>query len=105
MGVIRGVTMLEALLSSFTIVMCLLAGALAARKGYNFFCWVFAGGILGLVALAFLPYVSTQSMPELEARGRIQTGNSIGIIISAFAVLPILVQLLVLFKLTLNAFA
>ena len=39
----------------FVAVVCVVTGALAARKGYNFFFWVLAGGIVGLLARRFCP--------------------------------------------------
>lgn len=67
------------------IAILLITGALAARKGYNFFCWTLAGGILGLIVLAFLP--NTKLLDEEARQSKVKLGNGIGLGISAFLVL------------------
>jgi len=72
-------------------VICIITGALAARKGYNFFLWVLAGGIVGLLILAFLPH--TQKLPDEKRIDAIKKGNTIGTIISVIVVIVLLFQI------------
>jgi hypothetical protein len=49
------------------IVISLVTGALAARKGDNFILWALAAGILGLIILAFLPFCNKPGQsPEAQ---------------------------------------
>jgi hypothetical protein len=84
------------LLVLFVTVICLVTGVLAARKGYNFFLWVLAGGILGLVILAFLPFVNKGDLSEIEVREKTKTGNIIGGVFTAIALVQIVPRLLLL---------
>lgn len=60
------------------ILVSLITGALAARKGYSFILWMLAAGIIGLLILAFLPYANTTEMSPEEQKDKQQTGNIIG---------------------------
>jgi hypothetical protein len=62
----------------FLGVIGLITGALAARKGYAFVPWIFAGGIIGLMVLAFLPFANDPELSEFEQRKRATRGNDIG---------------------------
>ena len=67
--------------------MCVTA-ALAARKGYNFFLWIFAGGIIGLLILMFLPFVNDKSNLSCDERQRQRkTGNTIAGAISLIVIM------------------
>lgn len=60
------------------LILSVVTGALAARKGYNFILWALAAGIIGLVILAFLPFANApEKPPEEQARLR-KSGNMIG---------------------------
>ena len=76
------------------IVVCLVTGALAARKGYNFFLWVLAGGVVGLLILAFLP--DTEKLQDTEQKVALKNGNITGGVISAIAVIGLVLRLLTL---------
>jgi hypothetical protein len=67
-------------------ILCLVTGGLASRKGYNFFLWAPAGGIIGLLILAFLPFTNDGRMPAEKASRSRMIGNVIGGVISAAAV-------------------
>ena len=86
----------KTLLVVISITVCLITGALAARKGYNFILWTFAGGIIGLVILAFLPFVNRGDLNEIEVREKTKTGNIVGGVISAIALVQLLPRLLAL---------
>ena len=64
----------------FVAVVCVVTGALAARKGYNFFFWVLAGGIIGLLALAFLPFTNKGENEQLKKRGNL-IGSGISVVV------------------------
>ncbi len=55
-----------------------ITGALAVRKGYQFWPWLLAGGVIGLVVLAFLPFANAPALPDMEKRARAENGNRIG---------------------------
>ena len=59
----------------FVVGVCVVTGALAARKGYNFFLWILAGGIIGLLALAFLPFTNKGENEHLKKRGNLIGGG------------------------------
>ena len=61
-------------------------GLLAARKGYNFVLWALAGGIPGLLVLAFLPFTNDGKIQDDSARRWRHIGNSIGGLISVIAI-------------------
>jgi hypothetical protein len=51
---------------------------LAARKGYKWYLWMFAFGLVGLIVLAFLPFANkAEQSPEEQQRLR-SNGNAIG---------------------------
>ena len=73
----------------FTVIFALITGGLAARKGYNFFAWFLSGGLVGLVALAFL---QNARPPETANRAeKLKRGNIIGAVISAIAVVAVII--------------
>ncbi len=74
------------------LVLCVITAALAGRKGYNAWLWFLAAGILGLLVLAFLPFVNEKSELPMEQRAaKKRTGDLIGGAISAFALLLLLI--------------
>jgi NADH:ubiquinone oxidoreductase subunit 6 (subunit J) len=77
------------LLPFLPVVTCLITGALAARKGYRFILWLFAGGIIGLILLAFLPFVNKGDFSEMETRQKTKTGNLLGGVISAITLVAL----------------
>ena len=72
----------------------LVTGMLAARKGYNFLLWALAGGVIGLVLLAFLPFANKPGQPPEEQARLKKTGNIMGGVLAAFSVLVIVTRLL-----------
>ena len=78
---------------ALSIVICVVTGLFAVRKGYNFFLWVLAGGVIGLLILAFLPFVNDKSdiADEDEKRRLASRGNRVGGVISVIGVLMLLV--------------
>jgi hypothetical protein len=70
-----------------TLLICAVTAALAWRKGYHPALWFFSGGIIGLIVLAFLPYVNDKSkLPEEERAAKLKSGNTIGGVISAIGI-------------------
>lgn len=60
-----------------------LSGLLAMRKGYNFFCWMFAAAGTYLVCFLILPFMKDVNKEPAENRERlIRTGNITGIALS-----------------------
>ena len=62
------------------VLMNVIPAALAMRKGYSFFCWCLAG-ILGLIVLAFLPFVD-RGDTDTRMRKRRRAGNITGLVLS-----------------------
>jgi hypothetical protein len=84
-----------ALMGILLILLCLVAPPLlAARKGYSWYLWTIACGLLGLIVLAFLPYSNKpDASPEVN-QSRRQTGNTIGAVLSVIGLLGILLQVI-----------
>jgi hypothetical protein len=59
---------------------------LAARKGYKWYLWVFGGGLLGLVILAFLPFANKPDQTPQEQERLQRRGNTIGGVLTAISV-------------------
>jgi hypothetical protein len=78
------------------VLVCLVAPPLlAARKGYAWYLWTIACGLIGLIVLAFLPFANDpDASPEVN-QSRRQTGNIVGAVLSAIGVLAILLQVLI----------
>ena len=74
------------------ILLCLVVPPLlAARKGYAWYLWTLAGGLLGLIVMAFLPYANKGDVSPEVNQSRRQTGNTVGAVLSATGLLGILV--------------
>src|SRR5262249_54561680 len=65
---------------------------LAARKGYAWYLWTFACGLLGLIVLAFLPYANERNESEEVNRARRKTGNIVGAVLTGIGVLMMCLQ-------------
>jgi hypothetical protein len=77
-------------MSVLLVLLCLLAPPLlAARKGYAWYLWTIACGLLGLIVLAFLPYANNPKVDEKVNRSRRQTGDTVGGVLSAIGLLGI----------------
>ena len=61
---------------------------IASNKGFNPFIWFFAGGLLGLIVLLFMPSAKAvlEENPELYEQ-RKKEGNTAGLIVLGIAVL------------------
>ena len=81
------------LLTLLVLLLCFVAPALlAARKGYAWYLWTFACGVLGLVVLAFLPFANRPDVSEGVNHSRRQTGNIVGGVLTAIGLLVVLAQ-------------
>jgi len=70
------------------VLLGLITAGFAYRKGFNPVIWFFAAGILGLLVLAFLPYVNEKSTLTLEQiAAKKKSGNFIGGVISGLSIL------------------
>ena len=65
---------------------------LAARKGYAWYLWTIACGLIGLIVLAFLPNANKPDVSPEVNQSRRQTGNAIGAVLSVIGLLGILFQ-------------
>jgi 4-hydroxybenzoate polyprenyltransferase len=67
------------------LIIGLISGYLGHRKGYSFLIWFLAGGVPGLLVLAFLPYANDPLKSPEENDRLVQSGNTTGIVVIAFA--------------------
>ena len=74
------------------LVVCAITAGLAARKGYNPALWFLAGGILGLIILAFLPFADAPGDSEDVQRDKKKTGDIVGGVISGVVALIVAVM-------------
>jgi hypothetical protein len=71
---------------------CLVASPLlAARKGYAWYLWTMAGGLIGLIVLACLPYANKPDNSDQVNRSRRQTGNIVGAVFSGLGLLGVFI--------------
>lgn len=61
--------------------------AVSSAKGFNPLRWFFAAGVLGLIILIFLPSAKAAGIDEAEKNRRIKKANTIGGVISIFALI------------------
>jgi hypothetical protein len=64
----------------------LITALLASRKGYNPLCWFLAGGVIGLLLLAFRPFTNDEKLSEANRVALRREGNLMGLIISGIGV-------------------
>lgn len=76
-------------------IIAIITGLLAQRKGYNFFCWVLAAGIIGLLVLAFLPFTNREGIDTQRQQQLVRRGNIIGIILSMIAIILVIYQVFI----------
>lgn len=81
----KAMTQLAGITLLVTLFVCFVTGLCAWRKGYNFLIWFFAAGVIGLLILAFLPFVNKADQPEERKRELRRTGNTVGAVIAALA--------------------
>jgi CBS-domain-containing membrane protein len=67
------------------LLIAIVTGALGARKGYNFFLWALAAGVLGLIILAFLPFANQPDQSPEEQRQLRRTGNTVAGLLAILA--------------------
>ncbi|HKC64139.1 MAG TPA: hypothetical protein VKB86_10895 [Pyrinomonadaceae bacterium] len=60
----------------------LMTALLAARKGYNPACWFLAGGVIGLIFLAFRPFTNKGDLSDSQRVALQREGNIIGLVVS-----------------------
>jgi hypothetical protein len=69
---------------------------LAARKGYSWYLWTFACGLLGLIVLAFLPYANKPDVSLEVNESRQQMGNTIGAVLSVIGLLGLVAEVVMI---------
>jgi hypothetical protein len=82
------------LVMSFFLVIALITGALAKRKGYAFLPWFFAGGIpiISLITLCFLPFANDPKAAESDNIFNCERGNRIGRNLALFWLVIVLIR-------------
>lgn len=77
------------------LIVCVVTATLADRKGYYYGAWFLAGGGLGLLILAFLPFVNYKTtLSDEEAEPKRKLGNTIGGVISSISGFIIVLRLI-----------
>ena len=66
-----------------TIIMIIVA----KTKGFNVWAWILAGGLVGLIVVAFLPSAKATNIDENEKQRRRETATNIGLILSILFIL------------------
>ena len=61
-------------------------GVIADNKGFNPACWIFAGGLLGLIVLLAMPSAK-RAKDEADQKGRTSAGNTAGLVVTGLAAL------------------
>jgi hypothetical protein len=75
------------------ILLCFVAPPLlASRKGYSWYLWTIACGLVGLIVLAFLPYANKPDVSPEVNQSRRQTGNIVGAVLSVIGLVGFLFQ-------------
>ena len=59
---------------------------IAANKGFNRIIWFFAGGILGLIVLIFLPSAEAVDDEPEKYKRRKNVGNAVGVLLILLSV-------------------
>ena len=68
------------------IVFGIVMSWLARRKGYRWWVWFYAMGLVGLLVLGFMPFANKpEQTPEERAR-LVKRGNRVGLVLSGIAV-------------------
>lgn len=75
------------------LLLGLVTGALAARKGYSFFHWMLSMGLIGLVVLAFQPYANKPDRSPEENAALVKRGNGTGLVMSGITLVFVVLEL------------
>lgn len=79
----------------FGIIVMAVMGVIADKKGFNPWAWVLAGGLIGVIILLALPSANADGLDDATRDARAKRGNTVGTVISALAVVLIVVILAV----------
>jgi len=80
----------------FGIIVMAVMGVIANKKGFNPWAWVLAGGLIGFIILLTLPSANADDIDDATRDVRTKRGNTVGVVISAIAVVLIVVLLVAL---------
>ena len=65
---------------------CVFCAVRAYQKGYDPLLWFFAGSVIGLLIMAFLPFTTRENLPHYLDYNMIRIGNSLGFVIMLISV-------------------
>jgi len=74
------------------IAVCAFVAYRARKKGYEPVIWFFAGGLIGLLILAFLPFTTREDLPHYNDKKMISKGNAIGAVVALISIVVIIIQ-------------
>jgi hypothetical protein len=72
-------------------------GIIAWKKGFKPWLWIFAGGIPGLIILAFMPSAGVDGLDKIIRERRRKAGNLVGALFSAIAVILAITVVILVF--------
>ena len=67
-------------------IAAIVMGFIADSKGFNPACWIFAGGLLGLIVLLAMPSAK-RAKDEADQKERARSGNTAGLVVTGLAAL------------------
>src|SRR5262249_53296501 len=82
------------LAAPFVVLFGVPSALIAARKGFAWYAWVLAYGVIGLVIVACLPSARDPIAPQDVSSSRRATGNGIGVALSVGLILSIALVIL-----------
>jgi len=77
----------------FGLIVMAVMGVIAGKKGFNPWAWILAGGLIGFIILLALPSANAEGVDNATREARARRGNTIGMVISALAIVLIIVVL------------
>jgi accessory gene regulator protein AgrB len=69
-----------------SVVIMIAMGLIAYKKGFKPWLWILAGGIPGIIVLAFMPSAKAEGIDDATREKRRKNGNITGAVISAIAI-------------------
>jgi hypothetical protein len=80
----------------FSILVLAAMGFLASRKGFDWWRWILAGGIIGFIVLLCMPSAAAKDIDEETRARRRRSGNKVGNILSIIAIIIIILMVALL---------
>ncbi|MFH2045531.1 MAG: hypothetical protein ABIK92_10345 [Pseudomonadota bacterium] len=82
---------------TISLIIIAVMGIIAWKKGFRPWLWILAGGIPGLIILAFMPSATVDGLDEAIRERRRKAGNLVGTIFSSIAIILAITVVILLF--------